>query len=131
MAIWVELTGSQRADAMITVIAAESATEKALSWLSLVICFPTVCISPAQNTASPMASPTAQRVIIQKGIPTCHHAIAPAFTISFMAASGPIAFATSFAPCAKLRSPTANISGILKSLLINFLEFLKIADFLL
>ena len=33
---------------------------------------------------------------------------------SLIAASGPIAFATSFAPCAKLKSAAAKIRGIVK-----------------
>jgi hypothetical protein len=91
-----------------------------------VISFHTVLISLAQNTASQRASQIAPIHIIQKGIPILFAEIAPDCIISFIAARGQIALATSFAPCAKLKSPTANINGILKSLLINFFQFLNI-----
>jgi hypothetical protein len=45
--------------------------------------------------------------------------------VSYIAANGPIAFAVSFAPCAKERSAAEKTRGRLKSLLIDFLEFLK------
>ena len=45
------------------------------------------------------------------------------FKASLIAASGPIAFATSFAPCAKLKSAAAKISGIVKRLLISSFLF--------
>jgi hypothetical protein len=47
-----------------------------------------------------------------------------------MAASGHIAFATSFAQCANDNKATANIRGILNNLFIKFLEFLKYEDLL-
>jgi len=46
-----------------------------------------------------------------------------------MAASGPIAFATSFDQCANESRATAKIKGILNSVFINFLSSLK-NDFL-
>jgi hypothetical protein len=45
--------------------------------------------------------------------------------MSFIAARGQIAFATSFAPCANDKSAAERIRGILKSALIDFFEFLK------
>ena len=79
-------------------MAAASATEKALVWLSFVISFHTVCISLAQNTASQRASQMAHIHIIQKGIPILFTHMVPLCIISFIAARGHIALATSFAP---------------------------------
>lgn len=53
------------------------------------------------------------------------HAISQIVIVSYIAANGPIAFATSFAPWAKERRHAENTRGILKSLLIDFFEFLK------
>lgn len=72
-----------------------------------------------------MASQRAPIIIIQRGIPALLDIIPPEETVSYIAANGPIAFATSFAPCANERSAAENTRGILKSLLIDFLEFLK------
>ena len=60
-----------------------------------------------------MAIPSAPTAITQIGIST-FWAIPPPITASLIAANGPIAFATSFAPCAKLRRAAANIKGIVK-----------------
>lgn len=46
-----------------------------------------------------------------------------------MAAKGQIAFATSFEPCAKERRHAEKTRGILKSLFMDFLEFLNISSF--
>jgi len=79
------------------VIAAERATQYALTWFSFVISFHTVLISVLPYTASPIARPRAPIIIIQIGIPTSQAAIVQKETVSYIAANGPIAFATSFA----------------------------------
>lgn len=62
------------------------------------ISFPTVLIRVHPYTASPIDSPKAQITIIQRGIPALQIWISPDETVSYIAANGPIAFATSFAP---------------------------------
>jgi hypothetical protein len=84
-----------------------------------VISFQTVCISLFPKTASHIESENAQIIIIQKGTPIFQMTSQECFTASLIAASGQIALATSFAQCAKLKSATAKIRGILKSLLMN------------
>ena len=47
---------------------------------------------------------------------------------SFIAASGPIAFATSFAPCAKESKAAANTKGILNKLFTEALVFANLFE---
>jgi len=56
------------------------------------------------------------------------HPIPPRVIVSYIAANGPIAFATSLAPCANESRHAENTRGILKSLLIDFFEFLNIPE---
>ena len=110
---------------MITVIAADKATEKALIWFSLVISLQTVFISLHQKTSNHQDIHKAQIIITQRDIPTLSGFNCQLFITSFMAARGHIAFATSFAQCAKLSKLTANIRGMLNIEFINFFEFLS------
>lgn len=122
-AIWVELTGSPNWLARITVIAAASATEKALTWFNFVISPPTVAISLLQNIINPNDNPAAPRNIIQNGIETLS-VVSPAdWIVSLIATSGQIAFATSLAPWANDKRATAQIRGRLNNLLMFFLLF--------
>lgn len=126
IAIWVEETGKPNLDAMITVVAADSATQNALIWSNFVISFQTVFISLAQNIANHIDNHNAHNNIIQKGTQAAlanSHELC--WTVSYIAASGQIAFATSFEPCAKLNNATAKIRGMLNSLLTNFFLSLK------
>jgi len=63
-------TGKAKAEAIITVIAADNATQYALIWSNLVISFQTVLINLQPNTANHKDNEIAQSSIIQTGIPT-------------------------------------------------------------
>lgn len=82
IAMCVELTGNPSALAIITVIAAESATQYALTWLSFVISFQTVFMRVLPYTPSHTASPSAPIHIIQTGIPALPVATEPRDTVS-------------------------------------------------
>jgi len=125
-AICVDETGNHKADATRTVVAADNATQNALIWSSFVISFQTVFINLAQNTASHIDNQSAHISIIQNGTQAAlTNSAQPFLIVSFIAARGPIAFATSFDQCAKESRATANIRGILNKWFINFLSSLK------
>ena len=74
-----------------------------------------------------MEIPRAPMAITQNGM-GAFEATPSLETASAIAASGPTAFATSFAPCAKLRRAAANIRGMVKSLLIEGFSFASDAE---
>jgi len=83
-------------------------------------------ISLAQKIASHIDNQSAQINITQNGTHAAFTNSAPLFLIvSFIAARGPIAFATSFDQCANDSNATANIKGILNKLFINSLSSFK------
>ena len=108
--MWVELTGSPNWEAMMTVSAADRAIQNARVLSSSVISVPTVLIRRGPNSIRPTARPRAPTSITHKGMDAAV-TTAPADSASLMAASGPMALATSFAPWAKLSNAAANISG--------------------
>lgn len=97
IAMCVELTGKPRADAMMTVIAVAKAIEKARIGFIRVICWPTVLINFGPNRSKPKLMPKAPINITHVGIKT-DVLILSYWTACKIAATGPIAFATSFAP---------------------------------
>ena len=66
----VELTGRANQEAIITVIAAERATQYARSGLSFVICSPTLRINFGPNNNKPKERPNAPIAITHMGIDT-------------------------------------------------------------
>lgn len=129
-AIWVDDTGNHNADAKRTVAAADRATQNALIWSNFVISFQTVLISLAPNIDNHNDRNTAPIIIIQNGTQAALTISAQPFLIvSLIAASGHIAFATSFDQCAKESRATAKIKGTLNNVFINSLSSLK-NDFL-
>jgi hypothetical protein len=113
-AVWVELIGRPSQEAMMTVIAAASATQKARIGFSRVICWPTMRISLGPNRTRPTEMPTAPIAMTQSGMADAP-VTSSAWTVATMAASGPTALATSLAPCAKDSSAAEQISGTLNS----------------
>jgi len=124
-------TGKAKAEAIITVIAADSATQYALIWSNLVISFQTVFINLQPKTAKPTERESAQSNIIQVGIHTFQIDSQVVVTDSYIAANGQIALATSFAQCAKLSKHTAKIKGTLNKVFTKFLLSSKYFFFLL
>ena len=125
MAIWVELTGNPNVVAIKTVIADDNATQYALGAFNLVIFCPTVFINLGPNNNKPSAIPIAPIVITQSGIETLEATLPPSDNVLTIAAIGPTAFATSFAPCAKKRRATQIIKvneKVYKYLLFYFLK---------
>ena len=120
--MWVELTGNPIAEAMITVIAADSATQKARARSSLVICSPTMRISLGPKSIKPAEIPSAPTSITQNGTPTLWDT-PPEDTASTMAASGPTALATSFAPWAKDSSAAEQTKGMVNRVLTALRRF--------
>jgi hypothetical protein len=94
-----------------------------------VISFQTVFISLAQNTDNQTDNHNAQVSITQNGTQISHVHQIQFFIASFIAASGHIAFAVSFEPCANDSNATANINGILNNQLTNFFLSLKKESF--
>jgi len=121
-AMCVELTGSPNADAMITVIAALNAMQNARTGLSLVISPPTVLMSFGPNNNKPMEMPTAPTSITHNGMPALV-TISPVSATDTIAANGPTAFATSFAPWANDNSAAEKINGTTNSWLTDLLRF--------
>ena len=101
--------------AMITVIAAASAMQKARERSSSVISDPTVRISFGPNSARPIEIPSAPITITQSGIATFEAPPSALVSASTTPASGPTALATSLAPWAKLSSAAEMISGTVNS----------------
>ena len=66
-AIWVELTGRPKVEAIITVIDADSATQKARTRFSFVIFSPTISIIFGPNNNRPIEIPMAPIARTQKG----------------------------------------------------------------
>ena len=64
-------------------------------------------------------------VVYQRGIVALPET-PPLVTASFIAANGPMAFATSFAPCAKLSNAAEKISGTVKSEFILLFSFFNL-----
>ncbi len=126
MAIWVELTGSPSCEATMTVTAAAIAIENARIWSRSVISPPTVRISFGPYNAKPSAIPIAPIKSTHSGMPAVSET-PPFKTVSAIAAKGPMALATSFAPCAKLSKAAAKIRGIVNKALMDFLVFDNVA----
>ena len=105
-----------------TVIAAAKAIEKALILSSSVISCQTVLMILGQYKANQKDihnQPKANiQVCIQTFAETCQ-----LITASYIQAIGQIAFATSFAQCAKLSNKTEKTKGIVKSIFILSLLF--------
>jgi len=125
-AIWVELTGKPSCEAIITVIAAAKAIENALTLSNSVISFQTVFIILGQYNASQNVIHNPPSTKIHVCIPTFAETC-QLITASYIQAIGQIAFATSFAQCAKLRSNTEKINGIVN---IKFTDSLLFFSFL-
>ncbi|MPN48568.1 hypothetical protein SDC9_196178 [bioreactor metagenome] len=80
-----------------TVTAADMAMQKARIWSSSVISLPTVRISFGPYSVRPSEMPMAPTSMTQSGMPALADSL-PWITVSAMAASGPMALATSLAP---------------------------------
>ena len=125
-AICVELTGRPNLEAMITVMAAATATQNERILSSSVISVPTVRISFGPYRARPIAIPRAPTIITHTGIAALADT-PPCNTASLIAASGPTALATSFAPWAKLSIAAAPINGRVNSELTDCLSLLNLS----
>ncbi len=127
IAIWVELTGNHNWLARITVIAADKAIQKALTWSISVISHQTLLIILGQNRYNHIAIQNHHIDIIQKGI-SAFVETHQFTTLSYIQAKGQTAFATSLAQCAKVSNATENIRGIENNLFTDSLV-LKIHTF--
>ena len=94
---------------------------------SLVICWPTMLMSFGPNNSRPKEIPSAPTAMTQIGMVT-FAATSPIAAVWTMAARGPTALATSFAPCAKESSAAEQIRGIAKSLRKDWFRFSSPTD---
>ncbi len=97
---WVVETGRPSLEQSKMVVAAPNCAQKPLIGVISVICFPMVSITRVPNAKSPPPTAKPPTRSIQKGTSTWR-ATDLVFTTEKMAASGPIALATSLAPWAK------------------------------
>ena len=104
-------TGNPNQDALNTTVAVASCAEKLRLGDNVVIFEPTLAIILYPNIASPSTTPIEPKIVTQKGIvPLVSRT--PYSSISMTDANGPIAFATSLAPCAKAIAQAVNNANI-------------------
>lgn len=98
-----------------TVMAALRPTQKARERSSWAISEPTVRMRRGPKSARPREMPTAPITSTQRGMPAVPSSSSPVLVrASTTPASGPTAFATSLAPCAKDSSAAPATSGMVK-----------------
>ena len=99
--VWVVEIGNPTYEATTTVVAVASSAEKPRLGFNAVIFSPTVFITFFPSMLKPKTIPVAPKKRIQAWTGESVSIIPFEFTVDTTAARGPIAFATSFEPCAK------------------------------